>query len=87
MTGRRRGVRLHRTPWGTAAWFLASPASIAALILVALAVLITALATTKPWEALVEERTVYVPVPVIVTVEPDESDHPDAPTPTVPETP
>lgn len=66
MTGRRRGIRLHRTPWGTAMWFLTSRLVITLAAVVALMVLVAMLALTRPWQALTEERIVYVPVPVVI---------------------
>lgn len=75
MTGRRRGIRLHRTPWGTAMWFLTSRLAITLAAVVALMGLVAVLALTRPWQALTEERIVYVPVPVVITDSPD-SDSP-----------
>jgi len=73
--GRRRGLRLSRTGWGTAWWFLTSRAAITATVVLVLVILAAVLAWTTPWQALIEERVVYVPVPVEVTVDPNsESD-------------
>lgn len=71
MTGRRRGIRLHRTPWGAAMWFLTSRLAITLAVMVALMVLVAVLALTRPWQALTEKRVVYVPVPGVVTDIPD----------------
>ncbi|HLR95836.1 MAG TPA: hypothetical protein VK053_15030 [Jiangellaceae bacterium] len=70
MRGRRRALRLSRTGWGTAWWFLTSRAAITAAVVAVLVMLAAVLAWTKPWQALTEERVVYVPVPVVVTVDP-----------------
>ena len=70
MKGRRRGLQLSRTGWGTAWWFLTSRAAITAAVVVVLVMLAAGVAWTKPWQALVEERVMYVPVPVVIPVEP-----------------
>jgi len=68
--GRRRALRLDRTGFGTAWWLLTSRAAITVAVVAVLVALTAVLAWTKPWQELVEERVVYVPVPVVVTVEP-----------------
>lgn len=64
MTGRRRGVRLRRTRWGTATWFLASRLSIALSGL-------GALALTRSWQALAKDHIAHDPVPVVTADCPD----------------
>lgn len=76
MKGRRRGIRLHRIWWETAAWFLASRLVTIVAAVLALMVVAAVLAFTRPWQALVEEGVVYVPVPVTVTEAPDEQSLP-----------
>lgn len=71
MTGRRRGIRLHRGPFETAWWFLTSRLAITVAAVAAVVVLVAVLALTRPWQALTEERIVFVPVPVVVTDDPD----------------
>lgn len=78
MKGRRRALRLDRTGFGTAWWLLTSRAAIILAVVAVLLVFVAAAAWTKPWQALTEESVVYVPVPVVVTVDPDiESPAPD----------
>lgn len=63
MRGRRRAIQLHRTRWGTARWFLTSRLTIAVVALSALVILVVVLMLARPWQGLVDERIVYVPVP------------------------
>lgn len=72
MTGRRRGIWLRRTQWGTAWWFVTSRLAITLATLSALTILAAALALTRAWQAQTEDRVVYVPVPTVVTGCPDE---------------
>ena len=67
MKGRRRGLRLSRTAW----WLLTSRVAIILAVVAVLVVLAAAAAWTKPWQAVIEERVVYVPVRVVITVDPD----------------
>jgi len=64
VTGRRRGVRLRHTRWGTATWFLASRLAIAVSAL-------GALALRRSWHALAEECVVHDPVPGVTADCPD----------------
>ena len=63
MRGRRRAIQLHRTRWGTARWFLTSRLTIAVVALSALVILVAVLMLARPWQGLIDERVVYVPVP------------------------
>ena len=64
MTGRRRGIRLRRTRWRTATWFLTSRPDITVAAL-------TALAPTRSWQALAKERMAHDPVPGVTADCPD----------------
>ena len=70
MKGRRRAIRLDRTGFGTAWWLVTSRAAVILAVVAVVVLLAAAAAWTKPWQALTEERVVYVPVPVVVTVDP-----------------
>lgn len=62
----RRPIRIQRTAWGTALWYLSARASILAIgcaVAVALALLLTA---TRPWEQLSEPEVIVIPIPVPV---------------------
>ena len=50
MKGRRRGLRLDRTGFGTAWWLLTSRAAITVAVVAVLVALTVVLAWTKPWQ-------------------------------------